>query len=149
MDQDSKHATAENTTLILRNVPNNYSREMFLAMLDEHGFAGRYDFVYLPRDFQRKANLGYAFRELGGWRGRGRLVADLRWLLGLGPAHGQGLPSELEWPAPGLQGRGCFRLWDGSIPRAATAESRRQPSVWNFKMERELRKVESSKGWQT
>jgi len=51
----------EKTTVMLRNVPNNYTREMFLAMLDEHGFRGRYDFAYLPCDFHRKANLGYAF----------------------------------------------------------------------------------------
>ena len=62
--KDTKHATAERTTVMLRNVPNNYSRDMFLAMLDEHGFAGRYDFVYLPCDFYRQANLGYAFVNL-------------------------------------------------------------------------------------
>ena len=59
-----KNATPERTTVMLRNVPNNYTREMFLAMLDEHGFAGRYDFVYLPCDFYRQANLGYAFVNL-------------------------------------------------------------------------------------
>mmetsp|Transcript_23828 Transcript_23828/g.48971 ORF Transcript_23828/g.48971 Transcript_23828/m.48971 type:complete len:296 (+) Transcript_23828:83-970(+) len=62
--KDAKHATGERTTVMLRNVPNNYNRDMFLAMLDEHGFAGRYDFVYLPCDFYRQANLGYAFVNL-------------------------------------------------------------------------------------
>eukprot|EP00437_Effrenium_voratum_P035054 CAMPEP_0181463222 /NCGR_PEP_ID=MMETSP1110-20121109/34803_1 /TAXON_ID=174948 /ORGANISM="Symbiodinium sp., Strain CCMP421" /LENGTH=356 /DNA_ID=CAMNT_0023587913 /DNA_START=77 /DNA_END=1145 /DNA_ORIENTATION=+ len=51
----------EKTTVMLRNVPNNYTREMFLAMLDDNGFCGRYDFAYLPCDFHRRANLGYAF----------------------------------------------------------------------------------------
>ena len=47
--------TADRTTVMLRNVPNNYTREMFLTLLDDHGFAGRYDFVYLPCDFKRQA----------------------------------------------------------------------------------------------
>ncbi|CAE6970087.1 ML4 [Symbiodinium sp. CCMP2592] len=52
------------TTVMLRNIPNNYTREMFLELLDHHGFAGRYDFAYLPCDFYRDANLGYAFVNL-------------------------------------------------------------------------------------
>ena len=48
---------SDRTTVMLRNVPNNYTREMFLALLDDNGFAGRYDFVYLPCDFRRQADL--------------------------------------------------------------------------------------------
>jgi hypothetical protein len=50
-----------NTTLMLKNVPNDYSRDMLLEMLDENGFQGRYNFVYFPMDFKRWSGLGYAF----------------------------------------------------------------------------------------
>ena len=54
----------ERTTVMLRNLPNNYTRATFLGMLDGEGFSGLYDFVYLPMDFDRRANLGYAFVNL-------------------------------------------------------------------------------------
>ena len=56
-----KPAASERTTVMLRNLPNNYSREMFLHMLDQNGLKGLYDFAYLPCDFFHGANLGYAF----------------------------------------------------------------------------------------
>jgi len=49
------------TTLMLRNLPNDYNRELFLDMLDEECLAGEYDFVYFPVDFQTGSGLGYAF----------------------------------------------------------------------------------------
>jgi len=49
------------TTVMIRNMPNNYTRTMVLELLDQHGFTGQYDFVYLPIDFETKACLGYAF----------------------------------------------------------------------------------------
>lgn len=52
------------TTVMLRNLPNNYNRTMLLAMLDSEGFKGQYNFLYLPVDFKSKACLGYAFVNL-------------------------------------------------------------------------------------
>lgn len=52
------------TTVMFRNVPNNYSRTMLLQLLDREGFANQYDFVYLPIDFKSNASLGYAFVNL-------------------------------------------------------------------------------------
>lgn len=49
------------TTLMLRNLPNDYNREMFLDMLDLECLAGEYDFVYFPMDFKTGSGLGYAF----------------------------------------------------------------------------------------
>jgi hypothetical protein len=46
---------------MLRNIPNDYSRDMVVELLDSQGFAARYDFIYLPVDFKRMAGLGYAF----------------------------------------------------------------------------------------
>lgn len=49
------------TTVMIRNMPNNYTRGMLLELVDSMGFAGTYDFAYLPVDFQSQAGLGYAF----------------------------------------------------------------------------------------
>jgi len=52
------------TTVMLRNLPNNYTRDMLLELIDSLGFRGQYDFLYLPIDFQTQACLGYAFVNL-------------------------------------------------------------------------------------
>jgi len=52
------------TTVMVRNIPNNYTREMLLDLFDSQGLAGHYDFVYLPVDFKRDSSLGYAFVNL-------------------------------------------------------------------------------------
>jgi hypothetical protein len=54
----------ERTTVMLRNLPNNYTRAMVIDLLDKQGFAGLYDFLYLPIDLRSSACLGYAFVNL-------------------------------------------------------------------------------------
>jgi hypothetical protein len=49
------------TTVMLRNMPNNYTRDMLLDLVDSMGFSACYDFAYLPVDFKSQAGLGYAF----------------------------------------------------------------------------------------
>jgi len=52
----------ECTTTMLRNLPNNLTKVQLLELLDSYDdLKGKYDFVYLPMDFQRTAGLGYAF----------------------------------------------------------------------------------------
>ncbi|XP_059629658.1 protein terminal ear1-like [Cornus florida] len=66
-----------NTTVMIRNIPNQYRRNMLLDFLDEHcqnhnqkaellsdPLHMAYDFLYLPMDFRSGDNLGYAFLNL-------------------------------------------------------------------------------------
>mmetsp|Transcript_22066 Transcript_22066/g.63132 ORF Transcript_22066/g.63132 Transcript_22066/m.63132 type:complete len:245 (-) Transcript_22066:178-912(-) len=60
-----KESPAQNdemrTTVMMRNLPNNFSRDDLLHLIDSRGFSGRYDFIYCPIDFRTHASLGYAF----------------------------------------------------------------------------------------
>jgi hypothetical protein len=99
--------THEFTTLMLRNIPNSYSRNMLLELLDKEGFSGDYDLVYVPVDFGRLAGLGYAFVNLttndaaerarqtfqgfNRWNNTSQKVCEVSWS---GPL--QGLSSHIE-----------------------------------------------------
>jgi len=95
------------TTVMLRNLPNNYTRSMLLQHIDEKGYGGLYDFFYLPIDFKSQACLGYAFMNLHSPDDACRLMADFdgfaNWLIptrkrcmvGWSNPH-QGLQSNIE-----------------------------------------------------
>jgi len=74
---NTEDAQSEPTTVMLRNIPNRYTRKMFVRMLDLHGFSCEYDFVYLPIDFKHSVNLGYAFVNMASHESAVRLKSTL------------------------------------------------------------------------
>ncbi|XP_010544402.1 PREDICTED: protein terminal ear1 homolog [Tarenaya hassleriana] len=61
------------TSLMIKNIPNIFGRKDLLKIIDDHcreknigrrvsdKIRSSYDFLYLPMDFMKRANLGYAF----------------------------------------------------------------------------------------
>merc|ERR1740120_653118 len=58
-EQVTPESAGTRTTVMLRNLPNNYTAALVLEMLDKEGFAGLYDFFYLPIDMKSHACLNY------------------------------------------------------------------------------------------
>ena len=47
------------TTVMIRNIPIKYTEDILIEALDE--FKGKYDCLYMPFDYEKKGNKGYAF----------------------------------------------------------------------------------------
>jgi len=62
-----EHAVAQmptyeiRTTMMIRNLPSAYNRDTILWLLEEKGFNGGYDLIYVPIDFETRACVGYGF----------------------------------------------------------------------------------------
>lgn len=57
----SKRQKEKQTTVMLRNLPVGYSRDMLVALMNRYGFEACFDFVYIPINFRTQAMFGYAF----------------------------------------------------------------------------------------
>ena len=49
----------ERTTLMIRNIPNKYTQDLLLEELKNYKV--KFDFFYLPIDYNNSCNVGYAF----------------------------------------------------------------------------------------
>lgn len=53
-------SVSKQTTVVLRKIPKDTTRDLVQRILKEQGFAGTYDFLYLPMDFEKAQCFGFA-----------------------------------------------------------------------------------------
>lgn len=56
---DIENIIDDRTTVMIKNIPNRYTKDMMMEMIDRK-FKDCYNFFYLPIDFDRDANVGNA-----------------------------------------------------------------------------------------
>lgn len=103
------------TTLMLRNVPPAVTQTQFIEELDHSGFAGLYDFCYMPSSFGTGMGKGYAFvnftsvaaatKFIETWHGSRRFGASSPAnALNVSPAAVQGREQNVrKWDAPRMR----------------------------------------------
>jgi len=50
-----------NTTVIMKKIPKAFTRDMLIQLLDRSGYRSKFDFVYIPVDFEKCQGTGCAF----------------------------------------------------------------------------------------
>eukprot|EP00403_Amphidinium_massartii_P040883 CAMPEP_0178439070 /NCGR_PEP_ID=MMETSP0689_2-20121128/35951_1 /TAXON_ID=160604 /ORGANISM="Amphidinium massartii, Strain CS-259" /LENGTH=314 /DNA_ID=CAMNT_0020061557 /DNA_START=62 /DNA_END=1006 /DNA_ORIENTATION=- len=94
-------------SMMVRNLPLTLAQEDLIKALDDTGFAGSYDFCYLPRNFHLGVSHGYAFVNFTSdeavdsffskWNGSHLFCSDIHTTaVNVTPAHTQGLSELLE-----------------------------------------------------
>lgn len=56
-----KHARGKKTTLFLSSLPRHFGKYQLFAFINSLGFAGAYDFIYVPFDFKTRKSTGFGF----------------------------------------------------------------------------------------
>jgi len=64
------------TTVMIRNLPESYTRNQLQELLDSRGFKGLYDFIYMPMNFRTKASFSYAFANFVGHEEAQRCMSE-------------------------------------------------------------------------
>jgi len=59
--EDDTPSDFPQTSLLIRNLPDGFTRSMLMDVLGAHGLAVCVDFLYVPGDLKNKTHYGYAF----------------------------------------------------------------------------------------
>merc|ERR1719507_2532145 len=103
----------EFTTLMIRNLPHDLTQMDLIAELDENGFEGAYDFLYMPSNFCSGRGKGYAFVNFTQQAAAHRFVSEWHKGLRFGAGRDRG---GLSISAAAVQGREAnIKKWD--VPR--------------------------------
>mmetsp|Transcript_42423 Transcript_42423/g.76171 ORF Transcript_42423/g.76171 Transcript_42423/m.76171 type:complete len:775 (+) Transcript_42423:72-2396(+) len=120
------------TTVMLRNIPNRYTRDELIKVLDKtyKDKSGRrlYDFVYLPIDFNSKCNVGYAFINFRDTQNARRFVSDF---------HNKDTKTVL----PGYSSKKVIQVSWGKVQG-------KEQNIANLKDEKFIEKLEQKPEWQ-
>jgi len=104
---------SEYTTLMIRNLPHDLMQMDLIAKLDENGFEGTYDFLYMPSNFISGRGKGYAFVNFTQQAAARRLVSEWHKQVRFGAGRNRG---GLSISAAAVQGREAnVKKWD--VPR--------------------------------
>merc|ERR1712137_1377654 len=89
------------TTVVLRNLPHGYTRDLVCELLSKAGFDRRYDFVHVPVDFCSWLSFGHAFVNMSTHEDALNLMQQLEGFKEWDEANSNSL--SIAWSSP-LQG---------------------------------------------